>query len=91
MDEKLIDLENELILVYPARLQRDPYTKMQFKENEYEQYIEFTIKASDGKPKLFRVYLIDNKFYSFTKDGKDGKYKKSKDIIKIINEVCKLR
>ena len=35
MDEKLIDLENELILVFPARLQKDPYTKMQFKEDEY--------------------------------------------------------
>ena len=90
MDEKLIDLENELILVYPARLQKDPYTKMQFKEDEYYQYIEFTIKAFDGKLKLFRVYLIEGKFYSFTQDGRD-KSKKSKDIIKKINEVCNLR
>ena len=90
MDEKLIDLENELILVYPARLQKDPYTKIQFKENEYNNYIEFKIKAFDGSLKLFRVYLIDNKFYSFTQDGKD-KIKKSKDIIKKINEICKLR
>lgn len=90
MDEKLIDLENELILVYPARLQKDQVTKMQFKENDYDNYIEFKIKASDGTLKLFRVYLIDNKFYSFTQDGID-KTKKSKDIIKKINEVCKLR
>ena len=90
MDEKLIDLENELILVYPARLQKDQVTKMQFKENDYDNYIEFKIKAFDGTLKVFRVYLIDNKFYSFTQDGRD-KTKKPKDIIKKINEVCKLR
>lgn len=84
MDEKLIDLENELILVFPARLQKDPYSKMQFKENEYDNYIEFTIKSFSNKGVLFRVYLVDNK-YSFDKTG-TLKFKKIKDIIKSIEK-----
>lgn len=84
MDEKLIDLENELILVFPARLQKDPYSKMQFKENEYDDYIEFIIKSFSGKLILFRVYLVDNK-YSFDKEG-TLKFKKIKDIIKNIEK-----
>jgi len=91
MNEKLIELENELILVFPARLQKDPVTKIQFKENLDYNFIDFVIKSFNGIMIVFRVTLVDNKFYEVqSKYGLD-KFKKIKDIIKYVEKICGLR
>lgn len=91
MNEKLIDLENELISVFPARLQKDPYTKMQFKEYPYNDCIDFVIKAFNGAMITFRVTLVNNKLYEIqSKYGQDS-FKKIKDVIKYIEKVCGLK
>lgn len=91
MDEKLIDLENELILVFPARLQKDPYTKMQFKEYPYNDCIDFVIKAFNGVMITFRVTLINNKLYQIQSKYGDNKVKKIKEVVKYIEAICNLR
>ena len=100
IDEKLIDLENALILAFPARLQKNPYTKMQFTESVYDgmDCINFTIKtvanglvnyrvAYDGK-KLFKVYSSLDPLPKPGDKPVSTDYKKIKDLVKDIEKKC---
>ena len=87
MDTKLVELENSLIVVFPARLQKDPYTKMQFKTKEYEGGVEsiiFDLKCLGGKLKNFEVFLVGGKYFVVRVGGKDEKCKKIKDVVKYL-------
>lgn len=84
MDEKLIELENELIVQYPARLQKDKYTKKQFKE--YQNAVEFDIKTARGAVVRFAV-VLDGKTFEIRCNVSKKASKKIKDIIKVIDYV----
>ena len=91
MNEKLIDLENELILVFPARLQKDRITFNQFKEFPQQDAIQFDIKAFNGVIITFVVFLVDGKIYQIKTKTAEDKFKKTKDLIKFIEKICGLR
>ena len=90
MDEKLIDLENELIMKYPARLQKFTVDKRQFDYNPYKEELTFYIKImrSTNNPYVrFVVKMIDSKTYDVKCNISSKQTKKIKDIIKLIDYV----
>lgn len=87
MDEKLIDLENELIIKYPARLQRITIDKKQFYHNLRTGEIQFDIKTIRGIIIRFTVKMIDSKNYELTCSVGSKQTKKIKDIIKFIDYI----
>lgn len=106
MDTKLVELENSLIQVFPARLQKDPYTKIQFKEYEPQHIsrevidkdvdgaIKFDIKGFDGKNVNFIVFLVEGKYFIARKNSNtttDEKCKKIKDVVKYVEKESGLK
>ena len=91
IDEKLIELENALIQAFPARLQKDPYTKMQFREGVNQQddleTIIFSLKIT-GAIINFSCALDIKKFILRTTTLKfEKEFKKIKDIIKFLDRM----
>ena len=86
MDEKLIELENALIMQYPARLQKGKIDKKQFREYPAYNTVDFDIKTVSGKIITFRVTL-DGKLYNISCTFSNKQTKKIKDIIKLIDYV----
>lgn len=85
MNDKIIELENTLIVEYPARLQKDKYSKMQFKEYPAQDAIEFNIKLANGSIMTFACKLEDGKIYHIACKLDNKKSKKIKDVIKFID------
>lgn len=86
MDEKLIDLENELIVKYPARLQRITIDKKQF-YHTYDGEVQFDIKTIRGIIVRFTAKMLDNKTYNINCKLGDKQTKKIKDILKFIDYI----
>lgn len=89
MDEKLIELENELIMKYPARLQKFTVDKRQFNYDPYKEELTFYIKPMRNNNNFIRfiVKMADTKNYDVRCPVRVIKTKKIKDIIKLIDYV----
>lgn len=86
MNEKLVELENALIVEYPARLQKDQY-KRQF-TYPIADAIEFDLKLKDkkNKPNIMRFRVrLEGKTYIISCALDKKQCKKIKDIIKFLD------
>lgn len=91
MDEKLMELEEELIMKYPARLQRITIDKKQFYHNYNTGEIQFDIKtkSTDSKRSIvrFTAKMLDAKTYNLECVLGNKQSKKIKDLFKFIDYI----
>lgn len=98
LDDRLIELENAIISAFPARLQKDPHFKIQFKEGLKEiiyedgsktnlETIRFSIKIT-GAIITFDCSLDGKKFrLEVITLKKVYEFKKIKEIIKYLEKM----
>ena len=99
LDDRLIELENAIISAFPARLQKDPYSKIQFKEGLKEiiyedgsktnlETIRFSIKIPTGAIITFDCSLDGKKFrLEVITLKKVYEFKKIKEIVKYLEKM----
>lgn len=90
LDDRLIELENAIISAFPARLQKDPHSKIQFREginNIGQETIMFSIKTTKGIIAEFACSLDGKKFLlKCITFRTQEEFKKVKEIIKYLDK-----